>query len=201
MKKNVDVELLYTIIKNEKLTQEQLGKSLDYSKQYIWNILNGARGISTEFVDRVEKTYPQYLDSSKSIEMNSLTIPYCPEIQIPTLYTCHNKEQVKISFDNRLLPDYPVLQADKLKVVTITTNSMHPEINYGDRVLIDESYNEFIDNQIFAFTYGNTCYVRKINILPNKVKCISLDEKEDTFYLQDMYKVNVIGLIVPRIRL
>lgn len=200
MKKNVDVNLLYEIISNERITQEQFAKSLSYSKQYIWNILNGVRKISTDFTQRVENAYPQYLDKSISIELNTIAIPYNPEIKLP-VQTQSNEALVKISFDKRLLPDYPVLNLNALKVVSVATDSMKPEIKYGDKVLIDESYTCFVDNQIFAFTYGNTCYLRRINILPDKIKCISLDEKEDTFYLDDINKVNIIGLIVPQIRL
>lgn len=201
MKKNVDVNLLYEIISNERITQEQFAKSLSYSKQYIWNILNGVRKISTDFTQRVENAYPQYLDKSISIELNTIAIPYNPEIKLPVQLYCNNKQVIKISFDKRLLPDYPVLNLNALKVVSVATDSMKPEIKYGDKVLIDESYTYFVDNQIFAFTYGNTCYLRRINVLPDKIKCISLDEKEDTFYLDDMNKVNIIGLIVPQIRL
>ena len=83
----------------------------------------------------------------------------------------------------------------------ISGNSMSPEYNDRNKVLVDTSDKNFTDGNIYMFKINNQTYVRLINITPDKTKCIALNKEFDTFYLDANIEVNVIGSIVPNIRL
>lgn len=90
---------------------------------------------------------------------------------------------------------------DKCEVVRISGNSMSPEYRHGDRVIINKDDTELIDGHIFAFRYKNQCYVKEINLMGDRVKCISLNKEYDPFYIESNEDFKVFGRILPRIRL
>lgn len=87
------------------------------------------------------------------------------------------------------------------EVVKISGNSMYPEYRDGDRVIIDKNDLEFSDGHIYAFRYKNKCYVKEINLLGDKIKCISLNKEYDAFYIEENEDFQILGRILPRIRL
>jgi phage repressor protein C with HTH and peptisase S24 domain len=87
------------------------------------------------------------------------------------------------------------------EVVMISGNSMSPEYRHGDRVIIDKGDTELADGHIFAFRYQGQCYVKEINLLGNRIKCISLNKEYDPFYINEDEDFLVFGRIIPRIRL
>jgi phage repressor protein C with HTH and peptisase S24 domain len=87
------------------------------------------------------------------------------------------------------------------EVVMISGNSMSPEYRHGDRVIIDKADTELADGHIFAFRYQGQCYVKEINLLGNRIKCISLNKEYDPFYINEDEDFLVFGRIIPRIRL
>ena len=78
---------------------------------------------------------------------------------------------------------------------------MSPEYRHGDRVIIDKGDTELADGHIFAFRYKGQCYVKEINLLGNKIKCISINKEYDPFYIDENEDFQVFGRIIPRIRL
>lgn len=87
------------------------------------------------------------------------------------------------------------------EVVKISGNSMSPEYRHGDRVIINKADTELMDGHIFAFRYNGQCYVKEINLMGDKVKCISLNKEYDPFYIDKDKDFKVFGRILPRIRL
>lgn len=87
------------------------------------------------------------------------------------------------------------------EIVCISGNSMEPEYRHGDRVIIDRSDTEVSDGQIYAFRYNNNVFVKEINVLNDKLKCISLNKEYDPFYIKEGEEFTVLGRILPRIRL
>lgn len=87
------------------------------------------------------------------------------------------------------------------EIVRISGNSMEPEYRHGDRVIIDRDDTEFLDGHIFAFRYNGQCYVKEINLMGNKIKCISLNKEYEPFYIKQGEEFTVFGRILPRIRL
>lgn len=87
------------------------------------------------------------------------------------------------------------------EVVRISGNSMAPEYRHGDRVIINKDDTELMDGHIFAFRYKNQCYVKEINLMGDRVKCISLNKDYDPFYIEQNEDFKVFGRILPRIRL
>lgn len=87
------------------------------------------------------------------------------------------------------------------EIVRISGNSMSPEYRHGDRVIIDKGDTELIDGHIFAFRYKGACYVKELNLLGDKLKCISLNKEYDSFYINKNEDFTVLGRIIPRVRL
>ena len=87
------------------------------------------------------------------------------------------------------------------KVVHVSGNSMFPEYQHGDRVIIDESDTNLTDGQIYAFRYDGQCYVKEINRAGNRIKCISINKDYEPFFIERDVDFQVFGRIMPRIRL
>lgn len=90
---------------------------------------------------------------------------------------------------------------EKCEIVKISGNSMAPEYRHGDRVIINKADTELMDGHIFAFRYDGQCYVKEINLMGDKIKCISLNKEYDPFYIKMNDDFKVLGRILPRIRL
>lgn len=95
---------------------------------------------------------------------------------------------------NRINPKY-------CEIVRVSGNSMAPEYRNGDRIIIDRSATTLSDGHIYAFRYNGECYVKEINLLGDRIKCISLNKEYDPFYIEKGEDFKVIGKVVPRIRL
>ena len=87
------------------------------------------------------------------------------------------------------------------EIVKISGNSMFPEYRHGDRVIINKADTELIDGHIFAFRYREQCFVKEINLIGDRIKCISLNKEYDPFYIEPDEDFIVFGRILPRIRL
>lgn len=136
---------------------------------------------------------------------NFVSITYRPEVFLSAGYGIEVLDESKetITLDSRLLVSE---RGNKInpkccEVVSISGNSMFPEYRHGDKVIIDRADIELLDGQIFAFRYKNKCYVKEINMLGDKIKCISLNKEYDSFYINEGEEFTVLGRILPRIRL
>jgi phage repressor protein C with HTH and peptisase S24 domain len=134
-----------------------------------------------------------------------ITLAYRPEVYLSAGYGVEvlDEHQETIMIDSRLLAKESggKLNYSMCEVVMISGNSMSPEYRHGDRVIIDKGDTELADGHIFAFRYQGQCYVKEINLLGNRIKCISLNKEYDPFYINEDEDFLVFGRIIPRIRL
>lgn len=134
-----------------------------------------------------------------------ITLTYRPEVYLSAGYGVEvlDEHQETIMIDSRLLAKESgrKLNYSMCEVVMISGNSMSPEYRHGDRVIIDKGDTELADGHIFAFRYQGQCYVKEINLLGNRIKCISLNKEYDPFYINEDEDFLVFGRIIPRIRL
>ena len=135
-----------------------------------------------------------------------VTVTYRPDVYLSAgygveVYDESNTESIYIDkrffLTDKGLPINPA----NCEIVTISGNSMFPEYQHGDKVIIDKSDVEFSDGQIYAFRYKGQCYIKEINLLGNKVKCISINKEYDSFYIEENEDFRVLGRIIPRVRL
>lgn len=94
-------------------------------------------------------------------------------------------EHAKLLFGNR--------HAKDIKVMTVDGDSMYPTITSGDRLFFDVSVREFKTDGIYAFVYGKTFHVKRLQMQglqlavlsdnPNLEKWYISEETQDQFYV------------------
>ena len=264
--KNVNyVVLLEQIMNGNGLTQEQLGKAIGVSKQYVSQLLSGKRNVGKGILAKLTESFPDYIeDVSSEITPNDLKelrkkyklsqekfadflgvsqslyskceagqrsitdklqekimsldlsskcaktapkptvvpIKYCPDVQLPTNCNFYQRTNEYVYIDEKLLfADKNInINPNKCFILSMLASPTTCVYGVGDKIILDTSHKSFKNDYTFAFKINGQCYIRKINILPNKVKCISIEDDQDTFYLDDVNDVEILGLIVPRIR-
>ena len=137
---------------------------------------------------------------------NSTTIiSYRPDVYLSAGYgvEIYSEQSQYMTIDLRLLETEKgtKINPEYCEIVRISGNSMYPEYRHGDRVIIDRNDTELSDGHIYAFRYKGQCFVKEINLLGNKIKCISLNKEYDPFYINEDEDFKVLGRIIPRIRL
>ena len=138
-------------------------------------------------------------------DVNFVKICYRPNVFLSAGYgvEVQSESAQLITLDSRLLTTAKGTKINpaNCEVVSISGNSMFPEYRHGDRVIIDRGDTELLDGHIFAFRYNGQCFVKEINLLGDKIKCISLNKEYDPFYINKNEDFMVLGRILPRIRL
>ena len=141
----------------------------------------------------------------EKLEINTVKIPYRPDVYLSAGYgvEVYSESAEFMTLDIRLFTTDRgnKINPDSCEIVRISGNSMEPEYRHGDRVIIDRNDKELLDGHIFAFRYNGQCYVKEINLLGDKIKCISLNKEYDPFYIKKGEEFSVLGRILPRIRL
>ena len=134
-----------------------------------------------------------------------IKVIYRPDVYLSAGYGIEifNETNETMLIDKRLLITERgnKINPKNCEIVRISGNSMAPEYRHGDRVIIDKGDTEIMDGHIYAFRYNNACYVKEMNLLGDKVKCISLNKEYDPFYIESTDEFRVLGRIIPRVRL
>lgn len=83
--------------------------------------------------------------------------------------------------------------ADDVKVMTVDGDSMFPTIKSGDRLFFDVSVREFTTDGIYAFVYGKTFHVKRLQMQGTRLVVLSdnpnlerweiREDTEDQFYV------------------
>lgn len=147
----------------------------------------------------------RHADSENDENKNVIKILYYPDVYLSAGYGVEvldeNSEYVVI--DERFLISERGMRVNpkNCRMVRVSGNSMFPEYQHGDRVIIDESDTNLTDGQIYAFRYDGQCYVKEINRAGNRIKCISINKDYDPFIIERDIDFKVFGRILPRIRL
>lgn len=191
-----------TAQRKEKVTLEDLGKALGYSKQYIGQIKD--KVLDQVQINKIEKKLNVNLTKVNS-PINYITLTYRPDVYLSAGYgvEVYNEKAETMTLDARLLVTErgTRINPKNCEIVCVSGNSMFPEYRHGDRVIIDRGDTELVDGHIFAFRYNGDCYVKEINLMGDKLKCISLNKEYDPFYVKKGEDFTVLGRILPRIRL
>lgn len=181
------------------------------------NIQQLEDALKISLIDRDSSTVPVQVLSAKvdkivrmlgyedNKEDNTIKLTYRPDVYLSAGYgvEVYNEEAQTITLDSRLLVSERgnKINPKYCEVVCVSGNSMFPEYRHGDRVIIDKSDTELLDGHIYAIRYKNKCFVKEINLLGDKIKCISLNKEYDPFYISEDEEYTVLGRILPRVRL
>ena len=190
--------------RKKKLGTEIKQKNIQQLEELLKIDLIGRDRDLSEINSRLEKI-KKNLGISDGYNANLIKIPYRPEVYLSAGYgvEVQNEAAQFMTIDSRLLTTEKgtKINPEYCEIVSISGNSMYPEYRHGDRVIIDRGDTELADGHIFAFRYKGQCYVKEINLLGNKIKCISLNKEYDPFYIEESEDFMVLGRILPRIRL
>lgn len=184
-------------------TQAELCKITGIKQSAMSNRANRDSDFSQDEIERINNYYQ--ININKTIQNNCIPIIYRPDVYLSAGYGVDVLEERA----QTMLIDACLLVSERgtkynpehCEVVRISGNSMAPEYRHGDRVIINKDDTELMDGHIFAFRYKNQCYVKEINLMGDRVKCISLNKDYDPFYIEQNEDFKVFGRILPRIRL
>lgn len=185
--------------------------NLGYSQAKMANLLNISQSLYAKFEtgertlsDSIRKKLKDLMNNPSSAIFPSdiVSIRYCPHIRIPAQSNLGTLDERFVQIDRTLLNTDKSLHVrpEHCVILRLSGDCLSPLYESGDMFVLDMSFNAFKSDYIHAFVINGQCYIRRIQILPDKVKCISVNENQDTFYLNNLEGVNVLGLIVPRLR-
>lgn len=188
--------------KKYKLSQSQFAELLGISQSLFAKLEAGERTISPKIQEAINSLDLKTNTSKSAPKSKVVAIKYCPDIALPTNCNLFQKSTDFVYLDEKLLcSDKNInINPNKCFILSMIGDSLSPVYNDGDKIILDTSHKSFKSDYTFAFKINGQCYLRKINILPDKIKCISPNNEQDTFYLTDTNNVEVLGLIIPRIR-
>lgn len=179
--------------KSRGLTQQEFADMLGISQSLCTKIENGERNINKTILRKIKT-----LDEQKPPEV--AYINYCPNLSIPdySLFTTSDK----FAIDKRAITlDNFDIEPNNCFAIRAHSDDLQPLFNHGDMLVIVTSIKVFKTGHIFFFNYEGQNYIRKITLLPDKIKCASLNSIEDTFYIRSTKGLSIIGMIIPNIRL
>jgi phage repressor protein C with HTH and peptisase S24 domain len=206
MRYNKVIDTLQNLI-DFKPTQGDIAKILGVGQTAVASRKSRQSEFTFEELRKIESAYSILgaLTQNVIISDNSVQLNFYPEVYLSAGYgvTVIDEKPEQMVIDSRLLiSDKGIkINPELCEVVMISGNSMSPEYRHGDRVIIDKGDTELADGHIFAFRYKGQCYVKEINLLGNKIKCISINKEYDPFYIDENEDFQVFGRIIPRIRL
>lgn len=88
--------------------------------------------------------------------------------------------------------------ADRMILMDVFGNSMHPEIKDGDTVLVDQSQNDIFAGMIYAVGIDDTIMIKRIEKHPRKLVLLSDNREYAPIYLTDeeIGGIRIIGKVL-----
>lgn len=185
-------------------TQEQFAKKLDISQTLVLKYEKGDRNIS-KFTKEKLRSFISNSNIKTEPDSNVINMPYYDNVSISSSFniTMLKSPSRHVKIDKTLIANRESLNINPSKCIllAIDTNSLSPMFDRYDRIVLDTSFDKFIDGYIFVFENHGTCYIMQVNVFPDKIKCIPINKNLDTFYIANDNNYTIYGLVVPRIRL
>ena len=76
-------------------------------------------------------------------------------------------------------------QSNDVKVMTIDGDSMYPTIKSGDRLFFDVSVREFKTDGVYAFVYGKTFHVKRLQMQGVKLAVLSDNPHLEKWFIEE----------------
>lgn len=86
----------------------------------------------------------------------------------------------------------------EMVLMTVSGDSMDPEIKNNDTVLIDQSQTRLMANRIYAVALQDMIYLKKINALPDKIVLESINKDYAPIPIEsyEMDNMRIIGRVI-----
>ena len=174
-------------------TQEGLAEKLNVTQGSVAHWLSGRRKPDTDIVASILKavgikeitissdgsaeeihTKPNFYKNNFYIEVLDITASagngYLNSDVMEVIKLIeYDSEQAKVLFKN--------VDANNLKVINIAGDSMQGTFESGDSIYVDISKKEFNGDGIYVFSFGRNLYVKRLQIIKNKLFVISDNKK------------------------
>ncbi len=209
MKHSLILNTLQTLT-NHKPTQKEIADILGVSINTIGARATRDSDYSLEEIQKLSTAYNTDILSSMGLswfnkENNCVNVLYRPNVYLSAGYgiEVYDEQAETICLDTKLfITDRGIkINPDNCEIVAISGNSMSPEYRHGDRVILDKSVKNWIDGHIFAFRLNGECFVKEICLLGKRVKAIPLNKEYEPFFIEETDDVEILGRVVPRVRL
>lgn len=188
----------------KRLNYSDLAKILKIGRQTVSYYKTNEKDLPEEYINKIEN-YLNIALLTPIKQDNCVNILYRPNVYLSAGYgiEVYDEQAETICLDRRLfITDRGItINPNNCEVVTVSGNSMSPEYKHGDRVILDKSVTSFIDGHIFAFRYNGECFMKEINVIGKRIKCIPLNKEYEPFFIEPNEDVTILGRILPRIRL
>lgn len=212
-----ELQPLLQNLKNEKITQSEIAKALGVSKQTISARAKQNSWVARQELDKIDKFFNVNImtawiaqqETSQGMPENTVAnfvqLVYRPNVYLSAGYgvEINDEHTQKLVIDSNILMSERGLNVNPkyCEIVKVSGNSMSPEYQHGDRVIIDKNDKNLTDGQIYAIRYDGQCYIKEINRAGNQIRCISVNKEYRPFDIERDVDFEVFGRIIPRVRL
>jgi Predicted transcriptional regulator len=135
---------------------------------YLDKLLNEDLSVTNnvnEVYNDNNKFYIEVLDVEASVRTGYLISDVMEVIKLIE----YDSEQAKFLFNG--------IDENNLKVINVTGDSMQGTFENGDIIYIDITVNQFQNDGIYVFTFENRLYVRRLQMIKNKLVVLSDNKK------------------------
>ncbi|MDF7650778.1 helix-turn-helix transcriptional regulator [Erwiniaceae bacterium L1_54_3] len=200
-------ERLGLAMKEAGITQGALAEAVGMAQPSVWKLVSGGAKGSKKAVDiaRVLGVRPEWLVSGQDPMRNDGTEPsiikdstqpgvfridvldltvsagpgrYMLSEMAEVLHAIEfTTEHARSLFGNR--------PATSLKVMTVDGDSMSPTVNSGDRLFFDVSIRDFRTDGVYAFVYGKTFHVKRLQMQGEQLAVLSDNPSYEKWYVTE----------------
>lgn len=108
---------------------------------------------------------------------------------------------VKVRLDANLLRERVGCSLDRIKIATVSGDSMYPTLSHGDQVLIDTTCNSFVDDAIYAIQQDGFLRFKRIKKMLDGTIVVKSDNETlnaaETYTAEQAQYFKVVGQILP----
>lgn len=131
--------------------------------------------VKTMFSSSVDDVYRvEVLDLTVSAGPGSYMLSDYVEVLHAIEFT---SEHARVLFGNRL--------SDEVKVMTVNGDSMATTFASGDRLFVDISVRHFLTDGIYAFVFGKTFHVKRLQMQGTKLAVLSDNPAYEKWYVEE----------------
>ncbi|GAJ65735.1 XRE family transcriptional regulator [Edwardsiella piscicida] len=194
MNENTFADRLSLAMAEAKMTQASLAEAVGMAQPSVWKLTSGKAKSSRKVVEiaAVLGVQPEWLSSGRGpmrkdngVVISSLPLPKDDSYIISVMdisYSCgpgsNNKDYPDIIRSISLEPDYARRvfggrSSNVIRAINANGDSMKGTIDPEDLVFIDISVKYFDGDGVYAFTYGSTSHIKRLQMVKNTLTVIS----------------------------
>ncbi len=110
-----------------------------------------------------------------------------------------NEAMVKVRIDARLLRERTQNDFQSIKIASVSGDSMEPTLSHGDQVLVDTSYDRFVENAIYAIQQDGFLRFKRIQLKLDGSITVKSDGYPDveSYSAEEAALFTVVGIVIP----